>query len=634
MTGGGHGRDALAAFLDRQYRQVWAVHQTTGERVFIDWGEATPEMRAYTRAHLCCPVPGCDTLISARGRTKRDHFFHLGKPGHGEGEGEWHLQAKALLTEWANSQEGVVAQEEESVSIPSTGSLRRADVMATWPSTGTKVAIEVEYKDYKPEQWADKQADYDTVGVGCTWVFGHLPRYLRQPRKPKGFPEDETWDRLQWVELTEAVARAGRPIVFINPVERAVVTAVQHQRSLEQAERDRDWWRYADRVGVRLAHPDSHMEPVLELDPLDECTLDPERGLITPTMRRVEIERARIADLASAAQAAAAVEAKRQREAAEKRRAQQQADEDERRRRAARSEEEREAARAYGEQMRAQHARDWENHPLRARIIANRGEIPDFLACELPGDRAIYAHPAHWHSQLFTDLVLGTGEASRVGATAEFTDVLRMLRTARIQLPRDARRSFAAIRDFLYHLRDHGYLSIDDDGGIKHISSVTVIADLNTPKPAPPRREWPVQRPQPASPPPQPVPAPPTPGRTPDTREQRWENAMVRGTITGLFPGGIPGFLADDPTPDTSSTIDALPVHWHAYLYLKYIARHPKGHAFNLRDACNTVVEHRLADEVSEQVQVVVAAYLRHLSQQHLLLAPETDTLDGTYYVA
>lgn len=595
--------DALARFLDRRYRQVWAVHRVTGERVFLGRGEATDEMRVYARAQLMCPVPGCAVEISARGRSKRDHFFHLNPSGHGEGEGEWHLQAKALLTEWAKRQPGFAAQEEEGVPIPGTDRIRRADVMATHAS-GTKVAFEVEYKDYKPEHWLAKQGDYDQLELPCTWVFGHLRRYLRQPPKPADWPEDQTWDRLQWVELTEVVARAGRPVLFINPVERAVATAVQDYPPVEEAASDEDWWQYEDRVGRRLAHPDGWKEVVLVLDLIDDCRLDPEQGLVTPTMVKIEAERAQIHERALRARARSA-------EVAEKRRKAREAAEADERRRAAQTAEERETARSYAEQMRQRDADRWASHPLRARIVQNLGSVPAFLDMELPADRGIYAYPTHWHSQLFQDLVLGTAGKPMLGKTVKFNEVCAMVSRAGFRFHRDTSRAFAAIRDFLDHLEDEGYLDIRDRSG-DFIEAVTVVADLN-------------HRPRP---------------RVEDRLfsngialhdHTRWETSSARARLQRIYPH-LPPILAVAEPDELTSEMRVKPVHWHTHLYLSLI-HNRVGESFTLADAVASLTRNGLARN-GEDGHEAVHTFLDRMNQHGCLaFKPAGRLLDFKYTV-
>jgi len=645
MNGGNHDREALRRFLDRQYRQVWAVHRVTGERAFLDDGDATDAMRAFTRKHLKCPVPGCETDISAKGRSKRDHFFHLA-PGatHGEGESEWHLQAKAMLTEWINKQtgqHGAVAVEEEAVEIPGSGGVRRADVMATWPS-GAKVALEVEYKAYKPEDWAQKQADYDSAGIVCTWLFGHLHRYLRQ-RKPKDLPNDTVWDRLRWVELTKAMAAVGRPVLFVNPVERAIVTAVHEGSDLEKAMKAPYWWHSSDRIGRHLANPSRFEEPVLVLDPLDDCILDPEKGLVTPAMLRIEAEREKIEALAADAKAAHEAEMERRRseekEAAERRLPS-------------------EDAKAFAERKRAEDTERWLRHPLRARIVAGQadGKIPAFLACELPDDRGVFANHEHWHCQLFTDLVLGHPSDPMLGKTVTVADVYRMISRAGFKMHTRADRRGKAVLGFLYHLMEHGYVDFEEDWGYIR-GDIKVVANLEHP----PRGE--VGEPSTAA---------TTIGQAEMRRRQaqeaereaeelrisqerariaqeareheaeharrrervaqtraaraaRWEASEIRGLVEAVHGGEIPPPIRAPGLPGNDA-IDALPEEWHAHIYMTHVYAQPPGTQFTLTEARLTLEGHGLEFVAGRDgVNEAVHRYLFNLGQRGFLERPEPD---------
>lgn len=167
VASGKHDREALERLVDRDYRQVWAVHRTENCRIFLNVGQADA-VRDEAKALWKCPVPGCDGPISTRGKSRRDHFFHPSGASHGEGESEWHLQAKAMIAGWAEQQPGRVSvREEETAKDEATRMHRIADVMVTWPDLdGRKIAFEVEYKPYTAEDWRTKDGEYAAVGIG------------------------------------------------------------------------------------------------------------------------------------------------------------------------------------------------------------------------------------------------------------------------------------------------------------------------------------------------------------------------------------------------------------------------------------------------------------------------------------
>ncbi|MFE7506435.1 competence protein CoiA family protein [Promicromonospora sp. NPDC057488] len=156
------GHEAVAAFLDHETRQVWARHRITGEPVFVAPGAAA-EVRKTARAEWTCLFPGCEEVISTRGGSKRDHFFHVTAVEHSGGpEGANHLASKAMLAQWAvrEAHGGADVAEEQSIKNVELELNRRPDVLVTW-STGQRLALEVEYKHFPAELWAAKQTDLD-----------------------------------------------------------------------------------------------------------------------------------------------------------------------------------------------------------------------------------------------------------------------------------------------------------------------------------------------------------------------------------------------------------------------------------------------------------------------------------------
>lgn len=469
-----HPPESLRAFLDQELRQVWAVDRSTGTPVYLEDG-AAESMRAHTKAHLRCPVPGCDndrlTTVNGGGR-RRDHFRHDGGGGgHSDGESVFHLQAKAMLVSWvAGKYPDLAVREEQTVKTVANERTRRADAMATWPD-GHRTAFEVEYKAFSPEAWQAKDAEYEAQDVTRVWLFGHLRRYLAQPPREKSWPDDLPNDLLALRDLTHAVLLADQTLLFVNPVERCIATALVQGRSLPTPEeaaaapRWEHWWEHSERYGLRLAGSDTKRRDrlVIRVDALDDCDLDRTLGLVTPAMRAVWAERERIAGLAQKTRAeyeAAAVRIEEEAAAA-----------------AARSAAEWERTVEYAKRKQAEAAAVWQSHPLRASIIQHYGEVPAFLAAELWEDRGVFADPEHWHCQLFADLAAN----ENIGKSLTMPQVYRMLKGRGFHLHRDGAKRGEAIRGFLQHLQDHGYLNLDQDG--YQISKVMVLGNLQNPPP-------------------------------------------------------------------------------------------------------------------------------------------------------
>lgn len=95
---------------------MWAAERLTGMPVFLEDGQAV-QLRPRAKVELRCPVPDCEndkiTTVNGNGR-RRDHFRHDGGGGHSDGEGVFHLQAKAMLASWLRtSYPDLTVREEE-----------------------------------------------------------------------------------------------------------------------------------------------------------------------------------------------------------------------------------------------------------------------------------------------------------------------------------------------------------------------------------------------------------------------------------------------------------------------------------------------------------------------------------------
>ncbi|WP_029289516.1 competence protein CoiA family protein [Cellulomonas sp. HZM] len=287
--------EQYARFARGETAQVLARDDRTGELVFLGVGEAG-ERRATALAHYSCPVPGCDSPrpLSTKGQSVRDHFFHRTAHSHPGGpESLNHLQAKHLLAEWARGQvarvvDVVVNEEEWAPDVH-----RRPDVMVTWPD-GKRVAIEVEYKAYTPEAFRAKDEAYRKASVTAIWMFGHTGRYLRPVIR--GTQDGPELAGFKLVPLTRLLAAAARPIHFVNPIDANVGTLWAPGVPLEAARVDPRWWAGNLRtVGGRVFPAPVTEVAQLGLAALNDCVLDREFGLVTPTVVDVREERSRVA---------------------------------------------------------------------------------------------------------------------------------------------------------------------------------------------------------------------------------------------------------------------------------------------------------------------------------------------------
>lgn len=445
----------VRAFRDAETAQVWAEDRQTGEPRYIGRGEAD-ELREEARANWRCPVPGClDDRISTRGGSRRDHFFHLGDgAGHSDGESLQHLQAKAMIAAWARGRApSAVVEEERSIKDPVTRRTRRPDVLAQWPD-GRRVAFEVEYKSWSVAAWCAKQDDFDGHGprTRAVWLFGHLPRYLAQPPRPSHVPEGE-WDRVLIREVPRAVAAAGLPVLHVNPLDRTIGTVVVDGLPLAEARKQARWYDTQPLDTIGLCLPTGLDEQGrLVVCSIDECELDPDVGLVTPTMTEA---------CRAAAEVATAAAADRIRDA------QRDADEQATRERARVEQERRDARpglspedrRAYAQAAAERDRQRWLADPLRLNLVQAYGKVPPLLAQQLDDDRGVLGHHEHWHCIAFRKLIRG-----RVGRTWTVRQVYAVI-AEDFTLHKDPMRRGPAISGFLDHLDKHRLVDFDATSG-------------------------------------------------------------------------------------------------------------------------------------------------------------------------
>lgn len=173
MTAENH-RGELAALQDLETRFVWALHVDADEPWYLEDDQAA-EQRAFVKASLVCPVPGCASpLTSVHHASRRDHFRHLSKvPAH-HPESLLHSQGCAAVEAWLRKRyPGSTVRREEYAS--ETGE-RRADVMLTSAATGQRIAFEIQYSPTRSGEWERRHASYRRMGVLDVWLFGSTGR--------------------------------------------------------------------------------------------------------------------------------------------------------------------------------------------------------------------------------------------------------------------------------------------------------------------------------------------------------------------------------------------------------------------------------------------------------------------------
>lgn len=340
MRPGEHAQ-ALHAFLNGETRQVWARDRASGEPVFIAEGSAA-SVRSRAKAEWACLVPGCDVPISTRGGTKRDHFFHLTAVDH-PGESLNHLAAKAMLAQWATTctRGRAMVTEEQTVKNHDLHLHRRPDVLVTRNSDGHRLALEVEYKSFSEADWQDKQDDFDRDQIACTWLLGHTGVSIDAAAAQYSRGTPVRVPPLAWV-----LARSGLHVLVVNPITRQIGTLAGDP---EHTTRLGDGWGSA----------------FLAVEDLASCELDPVRGVVTRTMRRIDDAAAR----------------RQQQEAAQHAR------------QAAKEEQ-------WAKIVEANEHR-WATSPLKQSMLQRWGEIPNVLGEAGKHPYGIHASPPHWHCALY-----------------------------------------------------------------------------------------------------------------------------------------------------------------------------------------------------------------------------------------
>ena len=211
--------------------------------------------------------------------------------------------------------------------------------------------------------------------------------------------------------LAAEIAQGGYPLLVVNPATRQVGTLAG----------DPDFIR-----------PYTGAETLawMAVEPLDECAFEPRRGLVTPTMRRLD-----------------AHEAERRRQAAE---------EAERHRRR----EERARARQEALEARQQAlVAAWEASKVYRTFLDRWGAVPPEIARDSPASQSILAAPAHWHGVLYEELLHGQPS----GHDFKWRNVFLALDRHRIKRADESRPVYEALTAYFDHLQRIGLVRVHKD---------------------------------------------------------------------------------------------------------------------------------------------------------------------------
>lgn len=596
-------------FLDGELRQVWALDRVTGDPHYLDDGDAD-RVRDLAKREWRCPVPGCEVQISTRGKSRRDHFFHVGSAPHAsDGESEAHLGAKAMLAEWAKSRlpAGSHVREEETVKDPATALHRIADVMVTWPDDA-KTAFEVEYKPFAAEDWSRKQADYDNKDIPCAWLLGHTK--VKPARKPSWGGGD--WSNVVKVPaLARAFAESGRHVLVINPMTKHIGTLAGSSDFTLRVTRGNDiaW---------------------LSLDHIDDCDIDPALGIITPTMRRIAAAEEAERRAAEAARAAArkAAEAAAQRQAAD---------------RAAM-----ERKQERWQKIEAENQARWDRSDLLKQVTERWGQVPDILAKQAHDTWGIHAHPAHWHTALYEHHVHDKPAGHRFTVNDCWTTLAR----EGIDKNWDWKKAFKALINYLDVLQKAGLITINRNERDRVTNIETRGYSIGDPQHVDPEQEQAACAQQ--APPPGFI---PRKQRIEQNRRaadaqweeqqerlrnidvlkanqtDRWERSEIRSLVADVHGGDIPSVIGW-PGGAFLIAIDASPAHWHAHVYMRHVHGQPAGTPVTASAVIGTL--HAAGIETPGQATAVLAAvddYLHNLTKRGILARPGDDPLASGYVV-
>ncbi len=427
-TGGRHSAaEVFAASGER--RQLFARDTTLpweAPLVRIEVGQAL-ELRQRARSgQLICPIPECpDPRYTTSGGSRRDHFVHIwiGNGSHTP-ESWFHYTGKRLVGDWLREtypDARVVVDEEavENGQVP--------DVLAEFPD-GRRLAFEVQYAALTLDEWVRRHDGYRSQGIDDVWLLGHTPRYFRQARA------EYLAGRLLLGPIAAAMWEASVGPYWINPDNGTVATALRWT----------DPW--CGEMPRRLAPHDV----LVGVDPIVDCRIGA-KGFRTPVdeldqaaAERIEAERAERDRIIRDAMARREAEAERLRE--------------ERTRKA-----------AYRVQREECERRDYQAG-FRVEVETKCRSAMPILEVQLPHDGGIWRYHAYWHGRFFLECI-----QDHVGDTFSFNHACRSWMEGG-----SSRGVFAALSGFLFHLRDHGFVSFESTGYWID-SDIRVLADADCP---------------------------------------------------------------------------------------------------------------------------------------------------------
>ena len=242
--------------------------------VVIARGDADALRPACRVGRLVCPIDDCvRPAISTRGGQRRDHFFHLRAGGQDHGpERLAHQHSKAVLAGWAAERHPHLDVRVEA--RVETG--QRADVLLRSPTSGARLAIEMQCSALTEAEWCRRTRGYSDAGIAVQWLWWNHPPHLR--RAVGAHRADPAVARRP--ALLDVVREHGREWLWFDPGRGVLGAAVDDVRFARPLGAVAAGW-YGRHVAV---------VPLL----LSDCSLTA-TGLAHPTLRELARLRANFA---------------------------------------------------------------------------------------------------------------------------------------------------------------------------------------------------------------------------------------------------------------------------------------------------------------------------------------------------
>jgi competence protein CoiA-like protein len=417
--------------------------------VYLPRGGADAVRQDARDGHLICPLPECnERRLIVRAGTRRDHFAHHHAPTQAHApESVMHLQGKAMIASWLRGLFG--GRLKVGLEVPIGDRARVADVLAVSPTSGERMAFEVQYAAITVEEWEARHADYQSRGIVDVWLWGHLPPHCRRPHG-----DALEGERAITPAMLACRTASGRPLLWINPEEQMLAIGLTR---LDIDLEDIDQLARGDATGLSWAFHE-FTAAIVSASVIDDWRLSgagptgPLHGQ-ADDLHNAKAGRDAKREAAQALRDAAQAELKRHAEELAARAAWREQRPDELRR------------------LREEHARRDQERWRRdapALLAQVGGELPEVIARPLRADRSVFMAGEHWRAIVYACHIYNL----KPGESFTYRDVCRTLfgALASIGRPvREGRRVYPAITELLFRLRRESWLDFDPVPGSWHI---------------------------------------------------------------------------------------------------------------------------------------------------------------------